>query len=111
MNICIETRPLLISNEIDLPASKSISNRALMINALSGGRCKICNVAKCDDTDAMGAALSFDSEYVNGGAAGTAMRFLTAYFSIREGFKVTLDGSERMRQLLLKPLVDALNAF
>ena len=110
MNICIETRPLLINNEIDLPASKSISNRALMINALSGGRCKICNVAKCDDTDAMGAALSCDSEYVNVGAAGTAMRFLTAYFSIREGFKVTLDGSERMRQRPIKPLVDALNA-
>lgn len=110
MNLCIDTIPVSINKEIELPASKSISNRALMINALSGNRCKIWNVARCDDTDAMVAALSGDDEYVNIGAAGTAMRFLTAYFSMEEGRKVVLDGSERMRQRPIRPLVDALNA-
>ena len=41
MNLCIDTIPVSINKEIELPASKSISNRALMINALSGNRCKI----------------------------------------------------------------------
>lgn len=110
MNYCIETVPPFIRGEIDLPASKSISNRALMVNALSGNKCEICNVARCDDTDAVVAALSNNGGYVNVGAAGTAMRFLTAYFSLQTGRTVVLDGSERMRNRPIKPLVDALNA-
>lgn len=110
MNYCIETIPLFIRKEIDLPASKSISNRALIINALSGGKCELRNVARCDDTDAVVAALSNHDGYINIGAAGTAMRFLTAYFSLQARRTVTLDGSERMRNRPIKPLVDALNA-
>lgn len=97
--------------EIGLPASKSISNRALIINALAGNNASISNVARCDDTDAMVSALSDDgATYVNIGAAGTAMRFLTAYFAVQEGWEVVLDGSERMRHRPIKILVEALRS-
>lgn len=96
--------------EVPLPASKSISNRMLILNALGGG--ELHNVAECDDTCAMRSALGtcLDSGPVaiNIGAAGTAMRFLTAFFASREGCEVTLDGSERMRHRPIALLVDAL---
>lgn len=66
--------PEEIQVEIKLPLSKSISNRVLLINALTGNRGSIKNVAECDDTDAMKSALSSSAETVNIGAAGTAMR-------------------------------------
>ncbi len=91
-----------------LPASKSISNRVLVMNALAGGGGRISNVAVCDDTDAMQRALRETGGYVNIGAAGTAMRFLTAYFAGCEGRTVTLDGTARMRQRPIGVLVDAL---
>lgn len=97
--------------EVVLPASKSISNRALIVNALAGSKSAIKNVARCDDTDAMVAALSdSDATSVNIGAAGTAMRFLTAYFALQEGREVVLDGTERMRHRPIKILVDALRS-
>lgn len=97
--------------EVNLPASKSVSNRALIINALSGQGASIANVARCDDTDAMVAALAdTTAASVNIGAAGTAMRFLTAYFSVQEGREVLLDGSERMRHRPIRILVDALRS-
>lgn len=94
--------------QIKLPLSKSISNRVLMINALTGNAGIIGEVAKCDDTDAMRRALDSDSAEINIGAAGTAMRFLTAYFAMQEGRTVTVDGTERMRQRPIGVLVDAL---
>lgn len=93
---------------INLPLSKSISNRALIINALTPGAAPLTRVAQCDDTDVMRAALSSDSEMINVGAAGTAMRFLTAYFASLPGREVTIDGSERMRQRPIGQLVEAL---
>ena len=89
--------PNRIKGSVYLPLSKSISNRALIISALSGHEIEPCGVAKCDDTDAMLSALKSNSSEVNIGAAGTAMRFLTAYYSVKEGQEVVLDGSERMR--------------
>ena len=75
------------------------------------------NVAKCDDTDAMERALAQlrqarggEQIEVNIGAAGTAMRFLTAYIASCEGLTVLLDGSERMRQRPLSVLVEALRS-
>ena len=94
---------------IALPASKSISNRALMISALCGGKPQVLYPALCDDTDVMIKALSNQCEgNINVGASGTAMRFLTAYFATRDGMTVTLDGIERMRQRPIGLLVDAL---
>ena len=103
--------PGRVACEVGLPASKSISNRVLIINALAGGDSAVTNVAKCDDTDAMVNALSQkDATQVNIGAAGTAMRFLTGYYAVQEGRTVVLDGSERMRHRPIKILVDALRS-
>ena len=99
--------PDKIVMEVGLPASKSISNRALILNALCGGG-ELRNVAVCDDTDAMLRALGNTDGNVNIGAAGTAMRFLTAFFAISEGRTTILDGSERMRHRPIALLVDAL---
>ncbi len=100
----------LIETEISLPLSKSESNRALIMNALTPGASELENVARCDDTDVMLKALSSAEDKVDVGAAGTAMRFLTAYFAATPGRRVTLDGSERMRQRPIGPLVDALRS-
>lgn len=108
MNYCI-TAPRRIEGEIDLPASKSISNRVLLLNALCATPGRLSNLAQCDDTDAVLSALAQpDASEVNIGAAGTAMRFLTAYFATREGRAVVIDGTERMRQRPIGVLVDAL---
>ncbi len=98
----------MLEANVALPLSKSISNRALIINALTAGAKPLAEVAKCDDTDVMLAALSSDGDSINIGAAGTAMRFLTAHFATQQGRSVTLDGSERMRQRPITALVDAL---
>ena len=101
--------PRRIEGEIDLPASKSISNRVLLLNALCATPGRLSNLAQCDDTDAVLSALAQpDASEVNIGAAGTAMRFLTAYFATREGREVVIDGTERMHQRPIGVLVDAL---
>ena len=101
--------PRRIEGEIDLPASKSISNRVLLLNALCATPGRLSNLAQCDDTDAVLSALAQpDASEVNIGAAGTAMRFLTAYFATREGREVVIDGTECMRQRPIGVLVDAL---
>lgn len=101
--------PRRIEGEIDLPASKSISNRVLLLNALCATPGRLSNLAQCDDTDAVLTALAQpDASEVNIGAAGTAMRFLTAYFATRVGRAVVIDGTERMRQRPIGVLVDAL---
>lgn len=96
---------------VRLPLSKSESNRSLIISVLTPGASRPAQLADCDDTDAMLAALDRTSGPVNIGAAGTAMRFLTAYYACTPGADVTLDGSERMRQRPVGELVDALRAL
>ena len=95
------------SIEIALPASKSISNRALIINALSGGVCTIDNLSVCDDTQTLIRALQTPCGTIDIGAAGTAMRFLTAYLATQHG-RWTLTGSERMKRRPIGALIDAL---
>lgn len=92
-----------------LPASKSISNRILIMNALANGGGLVSNLAKCDDTDVLVAALSSDGTVFDIGAAGTAMRFLSAYLANKEGEWVTT-GSARMKERPIRILVDALNS-
>lgn len=97
---------------LSLPLSKSMSNRALIINALTPGARPLEEVAVCDDTDAMRNALeSQEADEINIGAAGTTMRFLTAYFAAKEGSDLLLDGSERMRHRPIKVLVEALRTL
>ncbi len=98
----------LIETEITLPLSKSLSNRALIMHALTPDAPALGAIAECDDTRVMLDALASDAYTINIGAAGTAMRFLTGYFAALPGRTVTLDGSERMRQRPIGPLVDAL---
>ena len=105
------TAPQQANGTISLPTSKSISNRALMIAALCGGEPQVLHPALCDDTAVMVDALARQEGDINVGAAGTAMRFLTAYFATREGVTVTLDGVERMRHRPIGPLVDALRSL
>ena len=64
-----------------LPLSKSQSNRLLIINAICGMLATAAKTAECDDTKAMIAALESGADTINIGGAGTAMRFLTAYFA------------------------------
>lgn len=109
MNYRIFPPDELIETRISLPLSKSISNRALIINALIPASSPLEEVAKCDDTDVMVKALSEpEAEGVDIGAAGTAMRFLTAYYAATEHGEKTIDGSERMRERPIGVLVDAL---
>ena len=111
MNIQL-TAPQRASGSIALPTSKSISNRALLIATLCGDEPHVARPAWCDDTAVMIDALSRrEGGDINVGAAGTAMRFLTAYFATREGVTVTLDGTERMRQRPIGVLVDALHSL
>ena len=105
------TAPQQANGTISLPTSKSISNRALMIAALCGGKPQVLHPALCDDTAVMVDAMARQEGDINVGAAGTAMRFLTAYFAIRESVTVTLDGVERMRHRPIGPLVDALRSL
>lgn len=101
----------LLMTRVKLPLSKSISNRLLIINALTPGGELHSAVADCDDTRAIVRGLSTRQGEVNIGAAGTAMRFLTAFYAATAGCDVTLDGSERMRQRPIGPLVDALRSI
>jgi len=104
----IKTESLNIS--INLPASKSISNRALILNALAYSPYDIQNLSDCDDTQVTMKALDSNDRTFNIGAAGTAMRFLTAFFSKTVGEWI-ITGSERMKQRPVKLLVDALNSL
>lgn len=92
---------------ICLPASKSICNRALVINALAGGQVMPSNLSDCDDTRVMVDALSCDKPVIDIKAAGTAIRFLTAYYSSASGTR-TITGTERMKHRPISVLVDAL---
>lgn len=99
--------PSPIKVAIQLPASKSISNRALIINALGKGSCKPKNLSDCDDTQVMIKALNERNEVIDILAAGTAMRFLTAYLSVTPGERI-ITGTARMQQRPIQVLVNAL---
>ena len=96
-----------LRGRIELPASKSISNRALILNALSKSTSLPNNLSDSDDTKVMLRALQDMPEFIDIGAAGTAMRFLTAYLSIMPG-EHTISGTERMKHRPIGILVDAL---
>lgn len=99
--------PHHIEANIDLPASKSISNRALIINALTGSNKWPENISTCDDTKVICKAFKQQPYEIDIMAAGTAMRFMTAFLAASEGEHV-ITGTERMKQRPIKILVDAL---
>lgn len=99
--------PKAIKATIELPASKSISNRALIINALTGGSLQPDNLSDCDDTEVMINALRDMPETIDIKAGGTAMRFMTAYLAVTKGCH-TITGTDRMKHRPISVLVDAL---
>jgi len=102
------TAPEQLNQTIELPASKSISNRALIICALSGSKILPANLSDCDDTEVIVDALRDNPYEINIKAAGTAMRFMTAYLAVKEGEEHVLTGTERMKHRPISILVDAL---
>ncbi len=107
MDISIQKSKLHSHQNIQITGSKSESNRLLLLQALYP-EISIDNLSNSDDSVLMQKALASDEGIVDIHHAGTAMRFLTAYFSIQDDREVTLTGSSRMKERPIKILVDAL---
>ena len=101
---------LVDNQQIQITGSKSISNRLLILGKLFGN-IDMFNLSNSQDTTLLKKALESDSDIVDIHHAGTAMRFLTSYYSIFEGRKTILTGSDRMKNRPIKPLVDALHSL
>jgi len=97
----------LLNSYIKITGSKSESNRLLLLNALYPG-ITIKNLSNSDDAAVMQKGIQVKEGRVDIHHAGTAMRFLTAYFASQEGANVTLTGSQRMQERPIKILVDTL---
>ena len=110
MNIKIDHLSLRCEGSLRITGSKSETNRLLLLQALFKGF-KLENISNSDDSKVMQEALESTSEVVDVHHAGTAMRFLTAYFSHLEGHEVVLTGSTRMQERPIKILVDALRSI
>lgn len=107
MNITLQKSKIVKESIVKITGSKSESNRLLLLQALYPS-IEISNVSNSDDSKLMCKALSSDSNTIDIHHAGTAMRFLTAYFSLQEGREIILTGSSRMQERPIKILVDAL---
>ena len=110
MQISINKSEIKPFSSLKITGSKSESNRVLLLQALYKGL-KINNLSNSDDSQLMQAALASSSSTVDIHHAGTAMRFLTAYFATRSGTTTTLTGSSRMQERPIKILVEALNSL
>ena len=99
-----------LQGELNITGSKSESNRLLILRALYP-TLDLQNLSNSDDTQVMQQALSSNEEVIDIHHAGTAMRFLTAYFAVQEGREVVLTGSSRMQERPIRLLVDALRSM
>ncbi len=113
MKIQLE-KSALMSSSISISGSKSETNRLLLLQALFP-EIQIENISNSDDSEVMEKALK-DIQYSTSGIqvidvhhAGTAMRFLTAFFAMQDGKNIVLTGSSRMKERPIKVLVEALN--
>ena len=116
MNLKVSTNsPFTIDNlSLSITGSKSETNRLLLLKALFPN-ITLANTSNSDDSEVMGAALvtnnqqpTTNNEIIDIHHAGTAMRFLTAYFAVNAGREVVLTGSSRMQERPIKILVEAL---
>lgn len=107
MNIRLTANDLKSKTKINITGSKSETNRLLLLKALYPN-IAIINASNSDDSEVMNLALTSNNQIVDVHHAGTAMRFLTAYFASQENKTVTLTGSSRMKERPIKILVDAL---
>lgn len=101
----------IVDTTVSLPLSKSISARALIMSRLSDNPGQLPTLADCDDTRALTSALTTTTGTIDIGAAGTAMRFATAYFAATAGTEVIIKGTERMHHRPIKVLVEALRSL
>ncbi|SFT85235.1 3-phosphoshikimate 1-carboxyvinyltransferase [Chryseobacterium formosense] len=106
-NMKLEKSKLKENTTIQISGSKSISNRLLILESLFAN-IKIGNLSNSQDTQLLKKALSENTEIVDIHHAGTAMRFLTSYYSIQDGKTTILTGSKRMKERPIKNLVTAL---
>ncbi|SEL12230.1 3-phosphoshikimate 1-carboxyvinyltransferase [Aquimarina amphilecti] len=107
MNLKLNHIPNIKDNVLQITGSKSETNRLLILQSLYP-KIEIENVSNSDDSALMQAALKSTNEVVDIHHAGTAMRFLTAYFAVKNGRETILTGSKRMQERPIKILVDAL---
>jgi 3-phosphoshikimate 1-carboxyvinyltransferase len=109
MNLHLKSSIVNPQSSISITGSKSETNRLLLLQALYPNL-TLENTSNSDDSDVMAKALSTDchTELVEVHHAGTAMRFLTAYYAIQENREVVLSGSTRMKERPIKILVEAL---
>lgn len=107
MNLLLKSALLPSKSDIAITGSKSETNRLLLLQALYPS-ISLLNTSNSDDSEVMQKALSGQDEIVDIHHAGTAMRFLTAFFAVQEKRTVTLTGSPRMKERPVKILVDAL---
>lgn len=107
MNLLLQSATLNLRSEISITGSKSETNRLLLLQALFPN-ITLTNTSNSDDSEVMQKALKGNEGTVDIHHAGTAMRFLTAYFAVNEGREVVLTGSPRMKERPIKVLVEAL---
>ncbi|MBT6650612.1 MAG: 3-phosphoshikimate 1-carboxyvinyltransferase [Flavobacteriales bacterium] len=111
MNYKISHPTKVVNCEIDLPSSKSISNRLLIIKALCKKKFLIKNLSESDDTILLKNALNSKEKTINVSHAGTSFRFLTSFLSIQKGKEFILNGSDRMKERPIKELVNSLEGL
>ena len=107
MNLLLQTSQTNLQAQIAVTGSKSETNRLLLLQALFPN-ITLANTSNSDDSEVMQKALLGNEEIVDIHHAGTAMRFLTAYFAVNDGREVVLTGSQRMQERPIKVLVEAL---
>ena len=110
MQFLVTRNNRILEGELKVPASKSISNRLLIIQALCKKPFKIDNISDSEDTKVLIKALNSHSSVADIGHAGTSMRFLTAFFASQTGEKI-LTGSQRMKERPIGNLVEALKSL
>ena len=110
MHLFLQNSSINPSTDITITGSKSESNRLLLLKALFENL-EIQNVSNSDDSQYMLKALDSENPIVDIHHAGTAMRFLTAYFATLDGKTTLLTGSQRMQERPIKILVDTLRAL
>jgi len=110
MQVKISHSSQICKGKLSITGSKSETNRHLLLKALFKGY-ELKNGSNSDDSRVMKAALDSNADKIDIHHAGTAMRFLTAYFSQLQGREVVLTGSERMQERPIKILVDALRTL
>ena len=108
MNLEIFHPSKVCNGVINIKGSKSISNRLLFLQSLYPS-IKITNESNSEDTALMKKGLKSKNNVIDIGHAGTAMRFLTSYFSLIKDREIILTGSKRMQERPIKILVEALN--